>query len=94
MDNISRRRFVRMLAGIPLIGVAARSTSLTAGRASLSRSQIEAVEGILRRLVDSGAVPGVSYSIRNKTETLVEGAFGSRVIVSTIESLSVRQPVY
>jgi len=94
MDNISRRRFVRMLAGIPLIGVAARSTSVTAERSSLSRSQIEAVENILRRFVDSGAVPGVSYSIGNKTETLVEGAFGSRVIVSTIESLSVRQPVY
>jgi len=47
----------------------------------------------LRRLVDSG-VPGVSCSIGNKTETLLEGAFGSRVIVSTIESLSVRQPVY
>ena len=94
INNISRRRFVRMLAGIPLIGVAARSTSVTAERSSLSRSQIEAVENILRRLFDSGAVPGVSYFIGNKTETLVEGAFGPRVIVSTIESLSVRQPVY
>src|SRR6266496_1100438 len=80
MDNISRRRFVRMLAGIPLIGVVARITSARAERTSLGRSQIEAVESILRRLVDSGAVPCGSYSIGNKSDTLVEGAFGSRVI--------------
>ena len=80
MGNISRRRFVRMLAGVPLIGVAAQSTFVRAERTSLGRSQIEAVESILRRLVNSGAVPGISYSIGNKSETLVEGAFGSRVI--------------
>jgi CubicO group peptidase (beta-lactamase class C family) len=80
MDNISRRRFVRMLAGIPLIGIATRSTSVMAERTSLSHSQIGEVESILRRLVDSGAVRGVSYSIGNKSETLMEGAFGSRVI--------------
>jgi len=41
MDNISRRRFVRMLAGIPLIGIATRSASVMAERTSLSHSQIE-----------------------------------------------------
>ena len=76
---------MRMLAGIPLIGVAARNTSVMAERASLSRSQIEAVESILRRLVESGAVPGVSYSIGTKSETLIEEAFGSRVIEPRIQ---------
>lgn len=66
MDNISGRRFVRMLAGVPLIGIATRSTSVMAERTLLSHSQIEEVESILRRLVDSGAVPGVSYSIGNQ----------------------------
>ena len=36
MDNISRRRFVRMLAGIPLIGIATRSTSVMAERTRLA----------------------------------------------------------
>lgn len=80
MDNISRRRFVRMLAGMPFIGVAARTASATTESTSLSHSQIEAVELILRRLVDSGAVPGISYSIGNRNETLAEGAFGLRVL--------------
>jgi CubicO group peptidase (beta-lactamase class C family) len=80
MENISRRRFVSMLAGVPFIGVAGRSASATSERNSLSRGQIDAVELILRRLVDSGAVPGVSYSIGNRTETLAEGAFGLRVV--------------
>jgi hypothetical protein len=41
MDNISRRRFVRMLAGIPLIGIATGSTSVMAERTLVSHSQIE-----------------------------------------------------
>jgi len=69
MDNISRRRFVRMLAGIPLIVIATRSTSVMAERTSLSHSQIEEIESILRRLVDSRPIPGVSYSIGDKSET-------------------------
>jgi CubicO group peptidase (beta-lactamase class C family) len=69
-----------MLAGVPFIGLAARSGFATAPHSSLSHEQVEAVELILRRLVDSGAVPGISYSIGNKSETLAEGAFGSRVI--------------
>src|SRR2546423_187295 len=80
MDNISRRRFVRMLAGVPFVSLAAPQLSGTTQHDSLSRSQIEATELILRQLVDTGAAPGVSYSIGNKTETLAEGAFGLRVV--------------
>lgn len=80
MGNISRRRFVRMLAGVPLIGVVAPIVSATSERRSLTHSQIDAIELILRRLVDSGAVPGISYSIGNKSDTLAEGAFGLRSI--------------
>ena len=79
MDNISRRRFVRMLAGVPFIGIAGRGASATAGRTSVSHDQVEAVEIILRRLVDSKAVPGVSYSIGNRSEMVAEGAFGLRL---------------
>jgi CubicO group peptidase (beta-lactamase class C family) len=82
MEIISRRRFVRMLAGVPFLRVAAPKLSATTRRISLSHSQIEAVELILRRLVDSGAVPGISYSIGNSSETLAEGAFGLRVVAS------------
>jgi CubicO group peptidase (beta-lactamase class C family) len=78
MDNISRRRFVRMLAGLPFIGVA--TASATTQGSALGRDQIEPIERILRRLVESGAVPGISYSIGNRTETLAEGAFGLRVV--------------
>jgi CubicO group peptidase (beta-lactamase class C family) len=80
MGRISRRHFVRMLAGVPVLGVAAPSVSAATQRGSLSRSQIEAVELILRRLVDGDAVPGISYSMGNRSETLAEGAFGVRVI--------------
>lgn len=51
MGNISRRRFVRMLAGAPFLSVAAPQLSATTQRDLLSRSQIDAVELILRRLV-------------------------------------------
>src|SRR5690242_13676276 len=77
MDNISRRRFVRMLAGVPLIGV---TGSATTQRSSLDQNQIDGVEHILPRLVDRRAVPGISYSIGNRNETLAEGAFGLRVV--------------
>jgi CubicO group peptidase (beta-lactamase class C family) len=79
METISRRRFVRMLAGVPFLTLGAPKLSGTE-RSSFTHSQIEAVELILRRLVDSGAVPGISYSIGNRNETLAEAAFGLRVI--------------
>lgn len=80
MGRISRRHFVGMLAGVPVLGMAAPSLSAATQPNSLSRSQIEAVERILRRLVDGNAVPGISYSMGNRSETLAEGAFGVRVI--------------
>ena len=80
MDNISRRRFVRMLAGVPFVSVVAPQLSGVTQHDSLSHTQNEAIELILRRLVENGAVPGVSYSIGNRTETLAEGAFGVRVV--------------
>src|SRR5438445_313483 len=50
MDNISRRRFVRMLAGVPFVSLAAPQLSGTSQHDSLSRSQIEAIELILHKL--------------------------------------------
>ena len=80
MKSISRRRFVGMLAGVPFLRVGLAPASATTERSSLERSKVEAAEFILRKLVDSGAVPGVSYSIGNRSETLAEGAFGLRVV--------------
>lgn len=69
-----------MLAAVPFLRVGLAPVSATTERSSLERSKVEAVELILRKLVDSGAVPGVSYSIGNRSETLAEGAFGLRVV--------------
>jgi CubicO group peptidase (beta-lactamase class C family) len=80
MKSISRRRFVAMLAAVPFVRFVPATRSATTQHSSLDRSKVEAVELILRRLVDSGAVPGVSYSIGNRSETLAEGAFGLRVV--------------
>jgi CubicO group peptidase (beta-lactamase class C family) len=80
MESISRRRFVAMLASVPFARFVPTSFSATTERSSLSHSQIEAIELILRKLVDTGAVPGISYSIGNRSETLAEGAFGLRVV--------------
>lgn len=71
MDNISRRRFARMLAGVPFIGVAARGASATTQGHSLTHSQVEAVELMLRRLVDSSAVPGISVHGRCYSHPLI-----------------------
>src|SRR5690348_11811827 len=80
MGSISRRRFVAMLATVPFSRVVSVTASATAQANSLDPKKIEAVELILRRLIDSGAVPGVSYSIGNRSKTLAEGAFGLRAI--------------
>ena len=47
---------------------------------SLSRSQIHAAEAVVRALISSNAVPGVTYSIGNTKRTLAAGAFGSRLL--------------
>jgi CubicO group peptidase (beta-lactamase class C family) len=80
MGSISRRRFVAMLATVPFSRILPVTASATAQSNSLDPRKIQAVELILRRLVDSGAVPGLSYSIGNRTETLAEGAFGLRAV--------------
>jgi D-alanyl-D-alanine carboxypeptidase len=67
-----------LLGGISLLPAMARAASTAAG--ALRPSQIAAVEDILRGQVESGIVPGVSYSIGNARETLAEGAFGLRRI--------------
>jgi len=69
-----------MLAAVPFLRVGLAPVSATTERSSRERSKVDAVELILRKLVDSGAVPGVSYSIGNRSETLAEGAFGLRVV--------------
>lgn len=77
MHSISRRRFLAMLAGIPFL---AASDAVSVQPERLSRSQTQAVENILRKLIESNIVPGISYSIGNESETLGEGALGLRVL--------------
>ena len=76
--TICRRHFVKILAGASFVDLTAGLA--TTRNSSLTRNQIEAAEVILRRLVDQGAVPGISYSIGNKNDTLAEGACGLRSI--------------
>ncbi len=77
MRDISRRRFLWMLASVPFLyaGTAEKNR-----HGSLDRSQIEAAEHILRNLIEANTVRGISYSIGNASETLAEGAFGLRMI--------------
>ena len=61
MHTVSRRNFVNTLAGVPfLMAAGARAFALPQSRA-LTSAQKEAVEAILRKLVDSGTVSAVSY---------------------------------
>jgi CubicO group peptidase (beta-lactamase class C family) len=80
MHRISRRDFVATMAGVPFLVARGFHSFAKPQTGLLSHSQIEAVEAILRNLVDSNAVPGISYSIGNTTETLAAGAFGLRVV--------------
>jgi len=80
MHNISRRHFVRTIAGVPFLMAAAAKAFAPPQNIAFSRSQKEAIEAILHRLVDSGAVPGISYSIGNARETLAEGTLGLQVV--------------
>ncbi len=76
--DISRRKFLSLLAGLTAAAVNGRGSS--SDGESLDRSQIEAADHIVRRLVATNAVPGVSYSIGNSRRILTTGAFGLRVI--------------
>ncbi len=62
--SLSRRQFGALLAGVPFLAAATANAA--------------AIEGILRRLVESGAVPGVTYSLGEAHRTLLTGAFGLR----------------
>lgn len=80
MHSISRRDAIKTIAGAPFLASAIARVSALPQNSGLTHSQVQAVEVILRRLVDSGAVPGISYSIGNASETLAAGAFGLRVV--------------
>ncbi|MBV8498497.1 MAG: beta-lactamase family protein [Candidatus Eremiobacteraeota bacterium] len=62
--TLSRGRFTALLGGLPLLLAATANAA--------------AIERILRRLVESGAVPAIAYSLGDGHTTLLEGAFGLR----------------
>jgi D-alanyl-D-alanine carboxypeptidase len=78
MRGISRRQFVCAIAG--LAAAAATRCGSSGNNDSLSQNQIQAAELILRRLVSTNAVPGITYAIGNRSRSLARGAFGLRVI--------------
>jgi CubicO group peptidase (beta-lactamase class C family) len=73
---ITRRRFTALLAGAPF----ASAAFAHAASGAISERQRAAVERLLRVLVDSGTVPGVSFSIGNASTTLIDGAAGLRAL--------------
>jgi D-alanyl-D-alanine carboxypeptidase len=77
MGTMSRGQFATLIVGAPLVSAAGMCGAAAQGLSARGR---QAAEGILRGLVDKGAVPGVSYSIGNAHETLAVGAFGSRCL--------------
>ena len=78
MRSISRRHFVSVTAGV--MAAAATGWDSFGSTDSLSSRQIEAADMIVKRLVSTNAVPGISYSIGNANRLLTAGAFGLRVI--------------
>lgn len=81
MRSLSRAEFAALLAGVPFVGATAIRAAAAQG---LSRSKREAIENILRQLVRTSAVPGVSYSIGDAHEMLAEGAFGLRSVTPAL----------
>jgi len=77
MRTLSRRDFAVLAASAPLLSRAAIAAT---ARGALSRAQVQTIEAILKKLVASGIVPGISYSIGNAAETLTARAFGLRVV--------------
>lgn len=73
---MKRGQFTALLAGVPFASAALARANV----AGLTPTQRAAVERLLRRLVDTEAVPGLGYSIGNASETLAEGAFGLRAL--------------
>jgi CubicO group peptidase (beta-lactamase class C family) len=73
---ITRRRFTALLAGAPF----ASAAFAHAASGAISERQRAAVERFLRGLVDSGTVPGISFSIGNASTMLMEGGVGLRAL--------------
>jgi D-alanyl-D-alanine carboxypeptidase len=73
---LTRRRFTALLAGAPL----AATTFAHAASGAISDQQRAAVGRLLRGLVDSEIVPGISFSISNASTTLTQGACGLRAL--------------
>lgn len=74
--TISRRRFTALLAAVPF----ANAAFAQAARSGLTARQRDAAERLLLRLVETTAVPGISYSIGDANAMLAQGAFGVRAI--------------
>lgn len=68
---MTRAQFASLVASVPFLGAA---TLRTHG----------AIESILRRLVQTNAVPGVSYSIGNARGMIAEGGFGLRSVTPAL----------
>lgn len=73
---VTRRRFTALLASAPL----ATTAFAHAASSAINDRQRAAVERLLRGLVDSAVVPGVSFSIGDASTTLMQGAFGLRAL--------------
>src|SRR6185436_17423042 len=71
----SRRQVTGALCVAPflLAGLPARAASLT-------DEQRLAVQRILQREIDTGAVPGICWSIGTASETMAEGAVGLKIV--------------
>src|SRR5689334_381486 len=71
----TRRQALQALCAAPLL-----LSPRPARAASFTNEQRLAVEEILRREVDTGVVPGISWSIGTASETLAEGAVGLKTV--------------
>jgi hypothetical protein len=75
-DPMTRRRAITAaLGGAAAIAIAGRARA-----APFGSEQRAAAERIVRREVDAGNAPGITWSIGNTQETLAEGAVGLRIV--------------
>lgn len=73
--DLSRRHLAFGFSALSLLALApaARARPFDAGQRAI-------VERILQREVDNGIVPGIAWSIGDRSETLAEGAVGRRAV--------------
>lgn len=73
--DLSRRHLAFGISSLSLLALApaARAKPFDAGQRAI-------VERILQREVDNGIVPGIAWSIGDRSETLAEGAVGRRAV--------------